>query len=220
MNYICNNDLWTERKNITTVLGAIEGPADYGRGSLIDFNRIIPMPEQLDIVERGVPEDRAMAIAANDFEMVDDTWAKGNSITTIEELCAFLKTKKGGRYDIEELKRIGNIHLSNIVKYGFSDGQGWRMENWGTCLNAENARVIHDGARNCGIRFTTYWDPPIKIVMALGRQFPSNTFTLRYYEMGEGFEGCLKVRGERVLEESFIQHCRWWKENQVVEARM
>ena len=68
--------------------------------------------------------------------------------------------------------------------------------------------------------FETFLDPPLKVIKALARQFPNNTFTLRYYDTNEGCEGCLKLEGERVIEESRIEHHRWWKENRVVIAKV
>ncbi len=213
----CYNDLWIDGNNIPALLQYLEGE-EYGQDLLIDFNKIIPMPEELNVLGVwGVPKHRVIAIAENDFRELDnDHWAKQNNITTIEELCAFLKTKEGGKRDIEELRRLGNIYLSNLSKYGFSDGCSWRKENWGTRSNVENPAFIHDTSRNLGIRFETFDGPPIKVVTALARQFPNNVFTFRYYERDAGFEGCVKVKGEQIMEESYLEHCRWWRENHVV----
>ena len=209
----CYNDLWIDGNNIPTLLQAIEGEG-YHKHLMIDFNKIIPMPEELNVRGiRGVAHKRAIAIARNDLgELVNEPWERENNITTIEELCVFLKTKEGGKRDIEELRRLGNIYLSNLSKYGFDNGCYWQIENWGS-WDAENTRAIHDTSRNIGIRFETFDDPPIKIIKALARQFPNNAFTLRYHNYDAGFEGCLKVKGEQVIEESYA-------ENHVVEGRM
>ena len=214
----CYNDLWIDGNNIPTLLQAIEGDG-RDKDLMIDFNKIIPMPEELNEELYGVPKHRAIAIARNDLgELVNDPWERKNNITTIEELCSFLKTKEGGNRDIEELRRLGNIYLSNLSKCGFSDWISWQRENWG-CSSAQDTRVIHDTSRNIGIRFSTLDDPPTKIIKALAIQFPKNTFTLRYYNCDAGREGCLKVKGEQVLEESHAEHYKWWDENHVVERR-
>jgi len=214
----CYNDLWIDGNDIPTLLQAIEGRG-YGNNLMIDFNRIIPMPEELNVLGvRGVPNNRAIAIANNDLGELNAHWARENNITTIEELCSFFKTKKGGMRDIEELRRMGNIYLSNLSKYGFSDWCSWQQENW-RCSSAQDTRVIHDTSRNIGIRFSTLYDPPTKIIKALAIQFPKNTFTLRYYNCDAGREGCLKVKGKQILEESHAEHYKWWDENHVVERR-
>ena len=146
MDNSCFNDLWIDGNNIPTLLQAIEGE-EYGRDLLIDFNKITPMPEELDVDE-----------------------------------CV------------------------------------WQEENWGTCFNAANPAFIHDTSRNLGIRFATFDFPPIKVIKTLARQFPKNRFTLRYYERDAGFDGCLTVKGERIIEESYVDHCSWWKDNRVVVA--
>ena len=216
----CHNDLWIDGNDISTLFWDILGDED-GQDLLIDFNKIIPMPEELDVPGMfGIPRHRAIAIAKNDFgELVDDNLVMENNITTIEELCSFFKTKEGGECDIEALRRLGNVYLRNLSKYGFSDWMSWQQENWG-CSSAQDTRVIHDTSRNIGIRFSTLYDPPTKIIKALAIQFPKNTFTLRYYNYDAGREGCLKVKGEQVLEESHAEHYKWWDENHVVEGRM
>ena len=73
-------------------------------------------------------------------------------------------------------------------KDGFnSGGIDWRRENWGTKWNAYDvARRDYEGT--C-VTFQTAWSPPIPVIVALAKRFPTVSLHLEYFERGMQFCG-------------------------------
>jgi len=93
---------------------------------------------------------------------------------------------------------------SKLPKDGFnSGGYEWCLANWGTkwgCYDASDWKLYK---RSAMIRFDSAWSPPIPVIHAMAKRFPKLKFTLRYYECGMGFKGCLQVKGEDVLKDEY-----------------
>jgi len=77
-----------------------------------DFNKLIPMPESLNI-ESGSRTGQAMKLYR----------AVQLSQERVDE-------------DKKELYALGEIACKNMEQYGFSNWYGWRIENWGTKWNS------------------------------------------------------------------------------------
>ena len=80
------------------------------------------------------------------------------------------------------------------VKDGFnSGGYDWCLENWGTKWGIYDAVLVHKhaGVRKGSLkyRFNSAWSPPIPVILAMSKKYPSLKFTLKYYEGGMGFKG-------------------------------
>ena len=80
-------------------------------------------------------------------------------------------------------------------------GYEWCIEHWGTkwglydveatCADFEYDRI--------GYTFRTAWSPPIPVIQAMSKQYPSLTFALDYFEGGMGFMGsCEYENGQEV----------------------
>ena len=184
----CSNDLYISGKNVNAVLTAIASPE-----TPIDFNLIIPMPETLKI-ESGTLTDAALCVAMGTLEFFGSyPWMTENGIDTPEKLAAhFGKTAA-------ELLPLGEQVKTNLQKYGCKTWYEWSRDNWGTKWNASAAVIEKQTATSAKLRFDTAWSPPAPIIKALAAKFPAYTFTLKYYEMGCGFKGTLKVKGDAVL---------------------
>lgn len=79
----------------------------------------------------------------------------------------------------------------------------WCIKNWGTKWNLGDDTTIRvNGAVNTEYAFMTAWSPPLPVVEAMGKQFPTLEFYMSYWEGGVGFMGRLHVHnGEVVLRE-------------------
>ena len=84
----------------------------------------------------------------------------------------------------------------------------WSIQNWGTKWNAARAERVAETPprKRVKITFETAWGPPLPVIMALSKQHPTCTFSLRYYERGMQFKGRLKVRAGAVLEDSTAEY--------------
>jgi hypothetical protein len=151
-------------------------PENDGEELPIDFNKIVPRPDSLDIVS-GSNTDNGIAVlqylAGNTKtidEMVKWPWVVLQGIQTSEELVKFMLETK--RADID----AANIALDNVRNYGHKDWYSWCIDKWGTKWNAYTQSVSEDG----DIIFQTAWSNPYPIIAALSSKYPDAEFTLRY----------------------------------------
>ena len=125
-------------------------------GSL-DFNKLIPMPEPLNI-ESG-------------------TW-------TNQGLQAY-RSFMTGRKNAETFKKehpdaweLGRQAYENIQKYGYPTWFEWRIQHWGTRCNAYSCVELRQGDQT--MRFETAWRRVLEIVRALSKKYPDQTVTYRW----------------------------------------
>lgn len=145
-----------------------------GEKSEFDFNKIIPMPESLNITS-GSNVDNAIAILSNDLEkfneMLDWGWVKEEGIETVEELQKVLMKKLSPK-DMQE----GKIALDNLVKYGHKSWYSWSIANWGTKWNAYDIVKNNDNE----IIFDTAWSTPFPVIEKLAQKFPELTIEVKF----------------------------------------
>ena len=162
-------------KQIRETLEAIQND-DYGLGT-IDFNKIIPMPESLNI-EAGSRTDRGIK-AYSDFI---DVYVFGkneeealNAIQNIspENEKVFLKQRNDIKTDEWEL---GKSAWNNIQNYGFPTWYEWCISNWGTKWNAYGYDENADYSENTDLWFQTAWSAPHPVIEKLSKMYPDITF--------------------------------------------
>ena len=143
-----------------------------------DFNKIVPMPETLDIT---VSRDSVQAAAyvysllsakkqkeisgvlkttttmeAGCFPRVEKTWfeAINDCLKDIDVLNQKINSWKPGASDIEcgaeTFEEYGRIVLNNILNYGHTGWYTWRGDHWGTKWTAYNVVVDRSGQTGHG----------------------------------------------------------------------
>lgn len=179
-----------------------------------DFNKIIPMPDSLDI-EMGSLEE--IAIEAVMRKLSKERFAfPGKNYCTMsdKEFQEWLH----GRNE-EDLAKIGLQYISNKVLYGATTWYDWRYQNWGTKWNSyDNALVSEDT-----IEFNTAWSMPEPIMLKLSEMFPEiriqhwwadedvgSNAGYRVYQNGEIVEGDY-VQDQS--EEAYGIYIKCWGEN-------
>jgi hypothetical protein len=74
-------------------------------------------------------------------------------------------------------------------KYGAYDWYDWRVQNWGTKWDVDEANIEQHGDEFATIVFSTAWSPPQVAIGALAAKFPELKFKLAFIEEGNGFVG-------------------------------
>lgn len=134
-----------------------------------DFNRIIPMPESLD-VESGPVENMCIETINRKLrqrrysflyrypklQMCDEEYQ--------QRLKNYVKTEK-------ELLELGLQYITNMVRYGAISWHDWRCDNWGTKWNAYNNEQKDEDT----IIFDTAWSNPELIMLKLSEMYPEAT---------------------------------------------
>lgn len=168
-----------------------------------DFNKIIPMPEELNITS-GTETDKGIAlIDANSEEakaMLGYNWKddNGNIINTYAQLKEYLlKGFKGkdGKQRLADCMKLGQQAIDNIKKYGYKDWYDWAYDNWGTKWNAYDTHIEEDGV----ITFDTAWACPERVFKKLSTMFPKVEITVKFADEDIGSNcGILTCKNGRV----------------------
>lgn len=157
---------------------------DYGS---VDFNKLIPMPESLDITS-GSETDRGIEIyltAINphtkdfgyekmspvEFDSLvsklntERMFSKYNTSLSDNEIQSLTKDEP-----FEKYADIGKIATDNMIRYNATTWYEWRIANWGTKWNAYDCYVDdpHDGR----LEFNTAWSGVPVIIQKISEKFP------------------------------------------------
>ena len=141
-----------------------------GKDSVLDFNKIIPMPESLNI-EAGSRTEKGLK-AYKDFVYVytfAGTEQKDLLNIPKEKEEIFLRARQDIRRDEWEL---GKAAFQNEQKYGAATWYEWARKNWGTKWSAYNAEIGEDNT----IMFNTAWSRAMPVIQKLAENFPDLKF--------------------------------------------
>ena len=150
---------------------------EYGLGS-IDFNKLIPMPPELDM-EEGSRTTNGLKAYKDFIEVYTFNDKKGDfDLLNIPEKSeqAFLRV----RPDIDRAAwDLGRQAFQNEQKYGAATWYKWRIRNWGTKWNAYG---YEDGVQFDGhsLRFWSAWSPPQPVIDKLSEMYPDLDFVHQF----------------------------------------
>lgn len=179
-NHITNRiKLSGSQSQIDKMLDVIKSD-EFGIGT-IDFNKITPMPERLN-VEAGSRTDRGLK-AYQDFVAVY-TLGDNFNMDTLKNIPpdkeqVFLKM----RPDINPDEfSIGRQAFQNIREYGSPTWYDWanRNDTWNTKWNAYGYNKDNDYSQNGELWFQTAWDAPHPISQKLSEMNPDITLEHRW----------------------------------------
>ena len=88
-------------------------------------------------------------------------------------------------------------------------GYDWCIEHWGTKWGLYEVELVEDLSEDDQLIYTfqSAWSPPIPVIQAMSKQFPSLSFALDYFEGGAGFMGsCEYENGQEVEAASAPYH--------------
>ncbi|MBR5091650.1 MAG: hypothetical protein IK093_19690 [Ruminiclostridium sp.] len=158
-----------EQSRIDELLRTVQNDEE-GFGS-IDFNKIIPMPKEMEI-ECGTQTDKGFK-AYSDFIAVYILGQQDGKIDVfaIPESSekAFLRIRK----DIDpETWSLGKQAYQNKIKFGHTDWYSWCIDNWGTKWNAYYFGEYESNT----LTFCTAWSRIMPIMTKLSEMFPDVHF--------------------------------------------
>ncbi len=158
-------------EDVAACLESIRGGEDE---QYIDFNKIKPMPETLNVTA-GSSVDSAIDVIQNNTakfkEMLNYPWAKEKGIDTVEKMIEQVKSKLTQK-DYDEAM----MSIDNQIKYGCKNWYDWSILHWGTKWNAYDQTFDDDST----ITFDTAWSSPFPVIEELSKKFPTLHFTVEY----------------------------------------
>ena len=168
-----------KQEDIDTIFDLIKGSED-DEDSVFDFNRLIPMPTELD-VEDGSRGKKGLVYLYNhaDNEEEKDLIAK---IYSNQSIFGRL-TEENEPEDIdEEAIKIAEQYISNYKKYGHCTWYHWAINNWGTKWNAS----CPNRYGNC-LEFNTAWGFAEPIMSELAELCGKHNVTFSGYFCDEDY---------------------------------
>ena len=175
------------KERLEEILASIKSKRnEEGTGSVLDFNSIDPMPEDLDEDFFLVDKIAARWIIKDIMHPAPERWAETDWDTLTDQLKE--AALSGGRRMIE-----------NILKHGHPTYCDWARAHWGTKWNAMEADMDEDNV----ICFQTAWSDPCEVLKTLSKRFPDTTFKNTYADenCGENCGVTVYVNGEASFDE-------------------
>lgn len=152
---------------------------------VIDFDKLIPMPKELDIVSGSASSASHSAYCIlNDLELpgystiMKKHWEEQATKEKLDLKTWLKEQAKKGENEID--LALGKQVHDNIENYGCESWYDWRVANWGTKWNCYECE--EEGYRR--IAFLTAWSIPVPIFDELAKRYPKITF--QTYSVDEG----------------------------------
>jgi hypothetical protein len=164
-NYIKNR--LTVKDNASEVFAFLKS-----NKSIIDFDKIIPMPECLNINETSLGDEGMKFLYLSATEGL----FRGKEIEEI-------KSRLIQRNQFDEAIELGKKYLLNIANTGSKTWYDWSRKNWGTKWNTLEPSIVSE---NC-IEFDTAWDGVIELIEKVSTFFPESTFEYKYADEDTGY---------------------------------
>ena len=185
-----------EQNRIDELLANIRGD-----DSVIDFNKIIPRPEELNI-ESGSRTDKGLK-AYRDFVYVYifDGSVQNPDLLNIPEKSeqAFLRMRTDIQPDEWEL---GKAAFQNQLKYGATTWYDWACKNWGTKWSAYDTEIVEDNT----IIFNTAWSRAMPIISKLAEMYPDISFEYQWADEDFGVNvGMAEFENGDVVHDEFYE---------------
>lgn len=187
---------------VKKILEAIGGVYEDGSPMYIDFNKIKPMPESLNI-ESGSSTDVGMALynimkLGMEFTLVPP-WTTKHIQKMLDEVNLSF-TDAGVQQLVQDTERgqalyaLGETAQSNLDQYGVTTWYDWCINEWGTKWNA-----YEQSLEGSTLTFLTAWSGVPDLLQQLAVQYPDVEFAYMYADEDWGQNtGEFTFKGEEV----------------------
>lgn len=189
---------------------------DNGR---VTFQKLIPMPKELNITEGTVTENAiAFVISKKESEeflqvknllkgtkddYYGDLWNRYMRNITVEKMKEieraanrYIPEETEKKLGIETLEEFGELCLNNISKYGCATWYDWSCKNWGTKWDAMETEGTPEKGE---VSFLTAWAEPINVIEKLFKKFPNYKIEWEYIGECNEFRGKIYSNGDGII---------------------
>ena len=186
----------TLRGEEAAVAAALDSLVDAQEGG-VDFGRLLPMPEDLDIEDRSDARMVFEALGDGWRRIATYAWVPEEAKASRESLLRFLRERFG-----EEAFALGERYQRNLERYGHITWYGWRCEHWGTKWNAYRSRVVAREPGLAVVELQTAWSEPEPVVALLAERHPGVEVLHRFADELLNFCGWRRYVHGTLVEES------------------
>ena len=177
---------------------------DNGTLGDIDFNKLLPMPEELNI-EAGSRGEDGLKLYSQ--------FIKESTMLSIANMEASKSEDEANRHVSElvdkyakiadenpETWELGVKYYENLQKYGTRHWYDWRNKHWKTKWNAYNCTPWKEGSDR--LEFCTAWNSVVKLMSMLSERFPETKITYRWADEDLGYNvGELEIKDGLITDE-------------------
>lgn len=176
---------------------------------VVDFNLLIPIPEELEIISCNVGDNSAELLSFSKETPLTDKFIyeklrlsekNEQRLLTLSikecwnvgDFIQWLKSNPEEQIEFNYDLTLGQTYLDNQKKYGAPNWYKWRYQNWGVKWNADTQyfdETFSEGDTSFFVIFNTPWNPPIEWINTLIKAFPEVHIKLTYFEPGVIFGG-------------------------------
>lgn len=182
--------------------GTLEGDEEI-KSMQFDFNKIIPMPEDLKI-EFSTKSDNALSLyltkvspyveyfgedndklSYDEFNDIKNNISKhlmcSHSLTLNED--SLTKVLEKYNDELDSMLKLGERQVNNVMRYDAVNWYEWSINNWGTKWNSSSLEIDE---KKQTLSFETAWDPAIPVFLEITRQNPTKRFAFLYADEAIG----------------------------------
>lgn len=202
---------------LTNFLQSIRCKDDEER--VIDFNTIIPMPQDLRDTECSSRVSNAIEYFLYKENRTDKIQKFNNCTININFMKSLDSKEENER---NEIYNLGKKYVELYEKYGYHNWYDWSLAHWGTKWNAYDTYIEVEGNTYASICFTTAWSDVTELMEKLAKQNPNIDF--EYKCASEDVGTCcvnaytsVEVEGELCVdyldndsEEAIQMYCECW----------
>ena len=197
-------------KNIVKMEGITKLPLfkteydEYEKRDVVcfDFNKIIPMPESLN-VESGSMETVAIEAVNRKLSQRRYDFQQAYSRPQMSDEDYQQRLKNYEKTE-EELLELGLQYIANKVRYGATSWYDWCCDNWGTKWNAYSNEQEDEDT----IIFETAWSNPEPVMLKLSEMYPEATIEHWWADEDMGSNDGYRVyRGGEIVEGDYHDSC-------------
>lgn len=170
-------------EELARLIATIETPnEDEGKTLHIDFNNIIPMPEDLTRTETRSKVYDAVVYALTKMGRLIDISKVTRFPSSMERI-----TKRYGEKQLGELYEIGKTYVNLFDTYGYINWYEWSLNNWGTKWNAYDTYIECQTSTSIEMYFNTAWSGVPLVIKKLAEMFPTLQFIYKYSDEDMGY---------------------------------
>ena len=160
-----------------------------------DFNKLLPMPAELNITA-GTKTERGLELYRQFIQESEATSLQGQALSESErEELASEHLEKWTKLQGQdpEMWSLGEKAYQNIQKYGSPTWYEWCNKNWGTKWNA--GHCVQMGPDSDTMQFLTAWGGVPNLIKLLSAKYPDQKISYRWADEDIGTNV-----GERVFQ--------------------
>lgn len=156
----------------------------------VDFNKLIPMPESLNIESgsRGSEGCRLYEEYLKEAKTAGSNAERDQIYQKYVAMCA----------NDPHMLELGKQYYENLRDYGATTWYDWSIDHWGTKWNAYDWYPVDSG--NDFISFNTAWSPVPKLIKVLSEKFPEVKIRYSWADEDIGFNvGIMEFKQGRTI---------------------